>query len=147
MDVSGGHVSVGHSACPLVLLFHACGVVLSPPRSGYLLNMTSQTWLDSSIMNRPVWTHQLVVIVPANLKYNTTAGLYVTGGDNKNPGVPSDTDEDILVAAILATTNGVITGVLFQIPNAPIVFADDPSVRWCIQCCFVLVHSVAVLWS
>ena len=28
--------------------------------SGYVLNMTSQQWLDSSRIDRPIWTHQLV---------------------------------------------------------------------------------------
>lgn len=99
-------------------------------RSGYVLNMTSQQWRDASEVSISIWTHQLVVIVPDNIRFNTSAGLYVTGNSNNNPGVPSATDEDILVSAILATSNGLVTATLFQIPNAPIVFANDPSVRW-----------------
>jgi hypothetical protein len=38
-------------------------------------------------------------------------------------------DEDILVAAVVAVGNGIVTATLFQIPNAPIVFANDPTVR------------------
>jgi len=95
--------------------------------TGYLLNMTSQQWLDPTRVSRSIWTHQLVVIVPDKLKFNDTAGMYVTGNGNNNPGVPSATDEDILVASILAVSNGIVTSTLFQIPNAPIVFADDPS--------------------
>jgi hypothetical protein len=116
-------------------LFNPCPVSSHPdlvsPRSGsgYVLNMTSQQWFDSTVSDRPIWTHQLVVIVPDNVRYTTSAGLYVTGNCNDNPGVPSELDEDILVAAVLATTNGVITATLFQIPNCPIVFTSDPSVR------------------
>lgn len=99
--------------------------------------MTSQQWFDSTVSDRPIWTHQLVVIVPDNVRYTTSAGLYVTGNCNDNPGVPSELDEDILVAAVLATTNGVITATLFQIPNCPIVFTSDPSVRSCIALSFL----------
>ena len=32
--------------------------------TGYVLNMTSQKWLDETIIDRPIWTHALVVIIP-----------------------------------------------------------------------------------
>ena len=51
----------------------------------------------------------------------------VAGGGNDNPGIPSADDEDILVSAILAQANGVMCATLYQIPNAPIVFAADPT--------------------
>lgn len=104
---------------------------LTVPRcccSGYVLNLTSQQWLDTTKVDRSIWTHQLVVIVPNTLKYTTSAGLYITGGGNDNPSVPSTFDEDILVSAVLAVNNGIICATLFQVPNAPIVFADDPTV-------------------
>ncbi len=53
-----------------------------------------------------------VVIVPATLKFNDTAFVYITGGGNNNPGVPSELDEDVLVSAIVATTNNIVAGAV-----------------------------------
>lgn len=71
--------------------------------------MTSQTWLDSSNSNRPVWTHQLVVVVPDNLTTSDTGFLYITGGGNNHPGTPSATSEDVLFAAISAVETGMMS--------------------------------------
>eukprot|EP00227_Mantoniella_beaufortii_P010629 CAMPEP_0197600516 /NCGR_PEP_ID=MMETSP1326-20131121/33406_1 /TAXON_ID=1155430 /ORGANISM="Genus nov. species nov., Strain RCC2288" /LENGTH=85 /DNA_ID=CAMNT_0043167623 /DNA_START=30 /DNA_END=284 /DNA_ORIENTATION=+ len=35
--------------------------------SGYMLNLTSQTWLTPAESDRSVWTHQLLVVIPDNL--------------------------------------------------------------------------------
>ena len=98
---------------------------------GYLLNMTSQRWLDpsqfaGSIGN--VWTHQLLVIVPDQLIYKDAAALWITGGGNDGApnSLPSPDDEDVLVCASLAVTVGQVCAVLYQIPNAPIVYTVDP---------------------
>ena len=95
--------------------------------TGYVLNMTSQSWLSPQDSSRYIWTHQLVVCVPHNLSTNYETGLlYITGGGNDNPSVPSADDEDIIVASWFAVTSGTITASLFQIPNQPILFTDDP---------------------
>jgi len=93
--------------------------------TGYILNMTSQAWLLPSDTDHPVWTHQLVVIVPNNLKYTNVSAIYVTGGGNGD-GPPSADSEDVLVPAILAKESGSVTATLFQVPNQPIVFTADP---------------------
>jgi hypothetical protein len=54
-----------------------------PRTRGYVLNMTSQGWLDASQVDRYIWTHLLVVIVPDNLRFNNTALLLVTGGPSQ----------------------------------------------------------------
>lgn len=110
---------------PVVIVF----LFLLNPDSGYLLNMTSQGWLDSSKIDHVVWTHQLVIIVPKVLKYTDTAGMYITGGGNNNPSPPDVDSEDILLSSIMAQELGIITATLFQVPNAPIVFTSDPEVR------------------
>lgn len=96
--------------------------------TGYLLNMTSQTWLNASDSTRHVWTHQILVVVPWNVdkSLSSNGALWITGGDNDDPGVPSNSDEDTLVCASLATSSGTVCAVLYQVPNQPIVFAEDP---------------------
>lgn len=93
--------------------------------TGYYLNMTSQTWLTAQDSSRPVWTHQLVVVVPDNLKTLDTSAIYVTGGGNNNPGVPKALSEDLLFSSVLAVETGTICATLWQVPNQPIVFPDD----------------------
>jgi PhoPQ-activated pathogenicity-related protein len=53
---------------------------------GYVLNFTSQQWLTAADSSQPIWTHQLVVIVPTNYDPTSTALLYIGGGEN--PGQP-----------------------------------------------------------
>jgi hypothetical protein len=36
----------------------------------YLINMTSQQWLDNSILDRSVWWHYNVIVVPKVIKGN-----------------------------------------------------------------------------
>jgi len=104
---------------------------LLPGWTGYVLNLTSQAWLTPGDFVGPIghiWTHQLVVVVPDDgpLAFPDAAALWITGNDN-GAGVPSADDEDILVCASLATTVGIVCSVLYQIPNAPIVFSADPA--------------------
>jgi PhoPQ-activated pathogenicity-related protein len=110
--------------------------------TGYVLNFTSQKWLNESDFdfswceNRKighVWFHTLVVIVPSNLRpadpNGSTAFMYMTGGTNGGSGtqtIPTATSEDITVAANIAMQTGTVGASLFQIPNQHLVFADDP---------------------
>jgi PhoPQ-activated pathogenicity-related protein len=106
--------------------------------TGYVLNVTSQKWLNESDFDFSwcknhqighVWFHTLVVIVPSNLRSNVdTAFMYMTGGDQDDHSqtIPDAGSEDIAVAANIAMRTGTIGASLFQIPNQHIVFADDP---------------------
>jgi PhoPQ-activated pathogenicity-related protein len=99
--------------------------------TGYVLNMTSQRWLTDADFSATsdggsLWWHYLVVIVPDNeLKYANNATLWITGGSVKS-GKPSNTDEDIVLAAALATSVGTVTGALFGVPNEHLTFSSDP---------------------
>ena len=100
--------------------------------TGYLLNLTSQVWLTPADFTSSIghtWTHQLLVVVPdRGVAYPDAAALWITGGDNGGAPnqAPDASDEDVLVCASLATTVGTVCSVLYQIPNADIVFAADP---------------------
>ena len=50
--------------------------------TGYVLNLTSQKWLDPSIVSRSEWWHQLLVIVPDNVEVLDTSVLWIAGGYN-----------------------------------------------------------------
>ena len=98
--------------------------------TGYLLNVTSQKWLTPEDFISPighVWTHSVLVIIPNRTAYADAGALWITGNGNGDPDqLPSNTDEDVLVCASLAVTTGTVCTVLYQIPNAPIIYAADP---------------------
>jgi PhoPQ-activated pathogenicity-related protein len=56
---------------------------------------------------------------------NNFGSMYMTG-DCVNSAVPNEKDEDLLVAAYLATHTGTIAATLFSIPACPITFTTDP---------------------
>lgn len=111
---------------PSYTYYDTGNTIKGPGFTGYILNMTSQTWLTYNDVSRSVWWHYLVVIVPDKVQFTDTATIWVTGGSNTD-GYPNIQSEDIQVSAALALTDHIITAALFQIPNQPIVFAADPT--------------------
>merc|ERR1712130_1066230 len=94
--------------------------------TGYFLNFTSQQWLNSQLVSRSLWWHTLVVIVPDNLTTTDTTIVWMTDGENKDDFEPDLSDYNMLVAGEIAAANGLVAAALFQIPNQPIVYAEDP---------------------
>jgi len=98
--------------------------------TGYLLNVTSQKWLEDSDFSpdsqmKSIWWHIMVVIVPDEVKYTSNATMWITGWSN-SASLPAANDEDVVLSASLAMGTGTITGALFQIPCEKIIFATDP---------------------
>jgi PhoPQ-activated pathogenicity-related protein len=94
--------------------------------TGYFLNYTSQKWLTPELVSRSEWWHTLVVIVPDVLAVTDTTILWMTSGDNKDDFQPDLADYNLLVAGEIASANQMVASAVFQIPNQPIVYADDP---------------------
>ena len=99
----------------------------------HILNVTSQVWMseaEAAGPNGALWTHQVAVIIPHHLRYNQTSWSYLTGDCNAGPPKPpSALDEDLVLAASMAAKVGMITIVVYQLPNCPIVYPSDPSKR------------------
>src|SRR5690349_7788111 len=52
--------------------------------TGYVLELTSQTWRTEAEVDRPVWKHWLTVVKPETLA--TRKGLlFIGGGSNREP--------------------------------------------------------------
>ena len=84
--------------------------------TGYVIDMTSQKWLDESYVNRPVWRHALVVIIPEEVEITDTAFMYVGGGGNDH--FPKDwSDKELMLTASTASAARMIGAMIFQIPN------------------------------
>ena len=87
-----------------------------------LLEMTSQKWLTEQEVERPLWTHWLTIVRPAEVR-SDVALLFITGGslERKPPTAPPAW----LVDA--AKDTGTMTAELRLVPNQPVVFKDDPA--------------------
>jgi PhoPQ-activated pathogenicity-related protein len=87
-----------------------------------LVEMTSQRWLTEKEVERPLWTHWIVVVRPP--KVTSDIGLlFISGGSNDRQ--PPARPSAWLVEA--ARETGTVTAELRLVPNQPIVFADDPT--------------------
>src|SRR5690349_12340177 len=71
-------------------------------------------------VDRPVWKHWLVIVVPDHVK-TSTALLFINGGSNDRP-APTSASAPLGVAAV---TTGSVVADLRGIPSEPLVFADE----------------------
>lgn len=63
--------------------------------NAYFLNMTSQQWRSSAEVDRPIWQHEVIVVIPqVSLDTTDTAILLIDGGDNIGSPI-SDVDQNI----------------------------------------------------
>ncbi|CAF1358409.1 unnamed protein product [Didymodactylos carnosus] len=50
--------------------------------NAYILNLTSQKWLDETFSSRPIWQHYVSIVIPSNLIRTNTALLWVDNGNS-----------------------------------------------------------------
>ncbi|CAF0836916.1 unnamed protein product [Adineta ricciae] len=94
----------------------------------YILNFTSQKWLDENYSSRSIWWHYLCITVPKKLTRPDTAFLFIDGGSN-NDSIPQPQDLFVAATAMIAVGIGSVTADLQDVPNGPIRFTDDPANR------------------
>ncbi len=90
--------------------------------TAYFLSMTSQRWRSASEVDRPLWTHEVILVIPQfGLDKTSTAVLLIDGGDN------DDTPMKEVNSAIgaLAVARGAVIAVVRQVPNQPLFFTDE----------------------
>ena len=102
-------------------------LVSSAPGSGqttFILEMTSQAWLTTNEVDRPLWKHWMTIVKPDNVS-SSKALLFIGGGANGgNP--PKSADGNL--AQIAVATKSIVTE-LRMIPNQPLVFAGETEGR------------------
>ncbi len=93
-----------------------------PVRDGasYVLEMTSQKWLTRREVNRPLWTHWVNIVIPAEVKHST-ALLFIGGGSNDDP-APTSIDS---MFQKIASSLGIVVAEVRMVPNQPLIFAGD----------------------
>ena len=90
----------------------------------YIVEMVSQQWLTEAEVNLPLWVHELVVTVPANVT-SDIGFLYLTGGSNEGNRRGTAPESDIK----RALQTGTVVSTLYGVPSQPLVFADDDGRR------------------
>lgn len=90
----------------------------------HVIRLTSQKWLDESIIDQPIWKHNLGIVVPKKVT-SDTALLFITGGSNQDSppkGVPK-------MFTNIAENNGAVVAVLMQTPNQKLTFEAEGKPR------------------
>lgn len=85
----------------------------------------SQTWLDASQVDRPLWEHEVVVTVPRTAF--TKAMMFIGGGGN--PLEADDTPKNDPFDKIALATKSIVAHVK-QIPSQPLRFPDETDPRY-----------------
>jgi len=98
--------------------------ISKPGLTAYIYKLTSQNWRMPSEVNRTLWDHRLTVVVPDNLT-NDKAILFIFGGENTADFLTPD-PKHLELLATFANLSGSIAIQINQVPNQPLVFADEP---------------------
>lgn len=99
----------------------------------HFLRLQSQHWLDAARVNRPLWEHEVRIAQPRPLlcgdtaKTSKTAIIVVSGGRNRTDGAMGS--ETHWANGLLAHAFCRTLIELKQVPNQPIVFADETKSR------------------
>ena len=90
----------------------------------YILDMTSQAWLTTNEVDRPLWKHWMTIVRPDTVT-NSKALLFIGGGGNG--GDPPKSADGNLIGIALATKS--VIAELKMVPNQPLVFAGETEER------------------
>jgi len=90
----------------------------------YVLEMTSQAWLTTNEVDRPLWKHWVIIVKPDEVK-NSKSLLFINGGANDGR-VPKSADGNLVR---IATTTKSVVADLKMVPNQPLVFAGETEGR------------------
>ncbi len=104
--------------------FHLVRSLPGPGETTFILEMTSQAWLTTNEVDRPLWKHWVVIVEPTNLTSSTSL-LFIAGGANDGK-IPKEPNREL--AQIALATHSVVTE-LRMIPNQPLVFAGETEGR------------------
>jgi PhoPQ-activated pathogenicity-related protein len=90
----------------------------------YVLEMTSQAWLTTNEVDRPLWKHWLLIVKPDEVRSSKSL-LFINGGANDGK-VPKSADGNLVRIAVATKT---VVADLKMVPNQPLVFAGETQAR------------------
>lgn len=88
--------------------------------TGYVLELTSQTWRSEKDVDRPVWKHWLTIVKPESVRSNK-ALLFIGGGRNGDPAPAKLSERSVM----MARQTGSVIAELGMVPNQPLYFTDS----------------------
>ncbi|MBI3851790.1 MAG: PhoPQ-activated pathogenicity-related family protein [Verrucomicrobia bacterium] len=100
--------------------YHLVDTVKGEGQTTYILEMTSQAYLTTNEVNRPLWKHWMVMVKPD--KVESSKSLLFIGGGNNNGGPPKSAEANMVKVAV--ETKSVVTE-LRQVPNQPLTFVGE----------------------
>jgi PhoPQ-activated pathogenicity-related protein len=106
---------------------YAYSLVATVPGEGqttFILEMTSQAWLTTNEVDRPLWKHWMVVVKPNDVASSKSLLFIGGGGNGGNP--PKGADANLV--NIAKATKSVVTE-LKMVPNQRLVFAGETQGR------------------
>jgi PhoPQ-activated pathogenicity-related protein len=93
-------------------------------QTSYVLEMTSQAWLTTNEVDRPLWKHWVTIVRPDTVAHSNSL-LFIGGG--ANGGSAAKSADGNLVRIALATKS--VVAELKMVPNQPLVFAGETEGR------------------
>ena len=90
----------------------------------FVIEMTSQGWLTTNEVNRPVWKHWLTMVKPDKVS-SSTGLLFIGGGSNERP-APTKAEANYL---LIAKETATVVTELRNVPNQPLIFAGETKGR------------------
>jgi len=104
--------------------FRLASTVKGDGYTAYMIDMTSQAWLTTNEVARPLWQHWLTLVKPD--KVRSDIGLLFIGGGSHKTTPPSRPESNIV---LVATETGTVVASLSNVPNQPTVFAGETKGR------------------
>ena len=104
--------------------YHVLASIPGNGQTTHIIEMTSQAWLTTNEVDRPLWKHWMTIVKPDQVTSSKSL-LFIGGGGNG--GAPPKGADGNLVKIALATKS-VVTE-LKMVPNQPLVFAGETEGR------------------
>eukprot|EP01084_Bolivina_argentea_P208590 355583_1 len=82
--------------------------------------MTSHMWLNATYVNKPIWTHDVWIIVQnpsTDVIHKNYATVLIQAGNSTTPSP---------MGTYIATNTKTIVGIIYNVPNQPLIFLNDP---------------------
>jgi PhoPQ-activated pathogenicity-related protein len=103
--------------------FEVAEFEIEPLLTRYTIRMQSQAWNPGGlVLNRPIWEHGIALLVPRIITTDTGL-LFIAGGSNDGELIGAG---EVELAARVALLTGSVVAVVFQVPNQPLQFSDEP---------------------
>ena len=104
--------------------FHLVNRIPGQDQTTFILEMTSQAWLTTKEVDRPLWKHWVIIVKPDQVTSSKSL-LFISGGANDGK-QPKGADGNLVQMAL--ETKSVVSE-LKMVPNQPLVFAGETEGR------------------